>query len=477
MGIAGSSVEYPEGARADGLPAVLSAPDRLAALEATGLAGSAPEPVFDDLARLAASVTGCGIAAITFVGECRTYWKSVPHLPYGGPEAWQNPVGDDFCYVPVGMNGPFIVEDAERDPRTTGHPAIGPWRVGAWAGYPIVSADGQPIGTMCVIDARPRVWKPAELETLATLARAVSNEVNLRVTLQTARSALQTSQAALARARDLARSLQDSLLPPVLRPAPGLDAAARYVPATDGGESVTGDFYDLFQARGPWWTAVMGDVCGKGTEAAKVTALARYTLRADAGDHLSPAEVLQRLNASMLAQGAPLFLTAVQATFRLTPGGLTGRLCLAGHPPALIRRADGRVQQVGVAGSLLGYTEQVQLTDVRFRLAPGDLLLLYTDGAIEARPAPGSAEPRQAMFDEDALVKALASTRNLEAAATTSHIADALAYWHGGWASDDTALLALRLPGRELPPPQTPRLPPPLGYTEGRYPLTPDRRE
>jgi len=446
-------VDYPGGVRADGLPAVLSDPDRLASLTATGQVGTAPEPAFDDLARLASSVTGCGIAAVTFVGEYRTYWKSVPHLPYGGPEAWQNAVGDDFCYFPIGMNGPFIVEDAVNDPRTAGHPAIGPWGVGAWAGFPIVSTDKQPVGSMCVIDASPRKWTPGELETLATLARAVSNEVNLRVALRatsnaldTARVALETAQASLVRARGLAESLQASLLPPVLRPAPWLDAAARYLPATRGGETVTGDFYDLFQARGPYWTAVMGDVCGKGTEAAKVTALARYTLRADAGDHLHPAGVLNRLNAAMLTQHAPLFLTAVLATFRRTPAGLAGRLCLAGHPPALIRRVSGAVERVGITGHLLGYTDAVELADARFRLLPGDLLLLYTDGAIEARPAPGSGEPRQPMFDDQALARTLAETRDLDAAATTAHIAAALASHHGGWASDDTALLALRIP-------------------------------
>ncbi|HEY1819315.1 MAG TPA: GAF domain-containing SpoIIE family protein phosphatase [Trebonia sp.] len=451
-------MDYPGGMRADGLPAVLSDPDRLAALAATGQVGSGPEAAFDDLARLAASVTGCGIAAITFVGEHRTYWKSVPHLPYAGPDAWQNAVGDDFCYFPIGMNGPFIVEDAESDPRTAGHPAIGPWGVGAWAGFPIVTADNQPVGSMCVIDASPRKWSPAELETLATLARAVCNEVNLRVALRATRAALDSSEESLARARALARSLQENLLPPVLRPPPGLDAAARYLPATAGGESVTGDFYDLFQARGPWCTAVMGDVCGKGTEAAKVTALARYTLRADAGNHLSPATVLNRLNAAMLAQDTPLFLTAVLASFRVTPAGLTGRLCLAGHPPALIRRADGRVQQVGATGPLLGFAAPLRLTDVRFRLAPGDLLLLYTDGAVEARPAPASPEPRQPVFDEAALARTLADSRGLDAAATTSHITAALTARHGGWASDDTALLALRLPPDPRSAEEGPRL-------------------
>jgi serine phosphatase RsbU (regulator of sigma subunit) len=278
------------------------------------------------------------------------------------------------------------------------------------------------------------------------LARAVCNEVNLRVALQATRVALESSVESLTRVHALARSLQESLLPPVLRPAPGLDAVAQYLPATAGGEPLTGDFYDLFQARGPWWTAVMGDVCGKGTEAAKVTALARYTLRADAGEHLSPADALSRLNAAMLAQDAPLFLTAIMTSFRITAAGLMGRLCLAGHPPALIRRGDGRVEEAGVIGPLLGYAGAPQLTDVPFRLASGDLLLLYTDGAVEARPAPASPEPRQPVFDEAALARTLADSHGMDAAATTNHITAALTARHGGWASDDTALLALRLP-------------------------------
>src|SRR6201995_4524150 len=433
-------VEYPGGVRADGLPAILSDPVRLAALAASGQAGSAPEQVFDDLARLAASVTNCGISAITFVGETRTFWKSVPHLPYGGVDQWQNAVGDDFCYFPIGMDGPFIVEDAGNHPRTAGHPASG-----AWAGFPIVSTDGHAIGSMCVIDVSPRVWKASELETLAILARAVSNEVNLRVSLDASQAALKTAEEALASSKELTRSLQDSLLPPLLWPVPGVDAAARYLAAT-GEVTVVGDFYDLYQARGPWWTAVIGDVCGKGTEAAKVTDLARYTLRADAGEHLSPAVVLDRLNTAMLAQRAPRFLPAAQATFRPTGAGLTGRMCLAGHPPALIRRADGRVQQIGIFGSLLGWRHPIKLADVRFRLAPGDLLLLYTDGACEGREDPRRSGPPRPMFDEAALARTPAASNGLDAAATTEHIAATLIAAHDGWISDDTALLTLRVP-------------------------------
>ncbi len=257
----------------------------------------------------------------------------------------QNPVRESLCYFLVGLGGaPFVIEDAAAGPRTSSHPSVRPMKIGAWAGYPLLSSDGQVLGSMCVIDENPHPWPPEELATLATMARAVSNEINLRTSLTAARDALAVAEAALATSTALARSLQDSLLPPVLPAVPGLEAAASYLPAA-GGTTVVGDFYDLFQARGPWWCTVMGDVCGKGTEAAKVTALARYTLRAEATQHLSPAVVLEHLNRAMLDQrGGERFLTAVYATFRTTPGGVAGRLCTAGHPPALIRRADGRVR-------------------------------------------------------------------------------------------------------------------------------------
>jgi serine phosphatase RsbU (regulator of sigma subunit) len=431
--------DYPGGSRADGLPAVLSDPGRLAALRASGQIGSLPEAVFDDLTRLAAAVTGVPLSAITFVGEDRTYWKSVTILDYQGFDAWQNAVGDSFCYFPVGTGTSFIVDDASTDPRTAGHPAIGPWGVGAWAGFPIMSADGHAIGSMCVIDAEPRKWSAQELETLAILARAVSNEVNLRVSLEAARNALAASN-------ELAGTLQQSLLPPSLPSVPGLDTAARYLPAS-GDATVVGDFYDLFPVRGPWWSAVIGDVCGKGVEAAKVTALARYTLRADIGKHLSPTAALSHLNTVMISQKSPRFLTAAYLTLRATAAGAAGRIGLAGHPPALVRRADGRIDTLGAYGRLLGVYPRARLSDVRFRLAPGDLLLLYTDGACEGRAAPATADPRP-MFGPEDLARTLAGTRGQDAAATLDAVAAALAARHDGWHSDDTAMLALRVPPR-----------------------------
>jgi serine phosphatase RsbU (regulator of sigma subunit) len=434
-----SASVWPGRVRADGLPAALSDPGRLAAVKATGLLDTEPEAEFDDLATVAAEMTGCERAFITLVDADRSFWKSCVGVDTGRAGR-ENAVHESFCYFLVGLDGDrFAVEDAANDPRTRDHPAVGPMKIGAWAGYPILGPGGEVLGSMCVIDENPHDWQAAELATLGTLARAVSNEINLRGHLSAARESLQLAEA-------LARSLQESLLPPSLLPVPGLDTAASYQPAA-GGTTVVGDFYDLFHVKGPWWATVVGDVCGKGTEAAKVTALARYTLRAAASQHLSPTAVLQRLNSALISQNrGGRFLTAAYATFRVTTDGVTGRLCTAGHPPALIRRADGRVRELGRPGTLLGVFDDIQLADARFRLAPGDTLLLYTDGATEARESrdePGATRP---LFGEDALAAVLADCDGLDATATISRLAQAVARHSGDWASDDTALLAIRVP-------------------------------
>ncbi|MFD6496813.1 PP2C family protein-serine/threonine phosphatase [Streptomyces sp. NPDC060188] len=442
-------VEFAAGLRPDGLPAALSDPRRLAAVEATGLLDTGPEEAFDDLARLASAVTGCGRAFITLVDDQRSFWKSCVGVPDQRVDERQSSVRDSFCSFLVGLAGdPFVVEDAASDPRTRDHPAVVPMKIGAWAGYPILGPGGDVLGSLCVIDDSPHVWRPSELSSLATMARAVGNEISMRTSLATVRDALATAQEALEQSNTLARSLQDSLLPPTLQQVPGLEAAASYLPAA-GGTTVIGDFFDLFHAKGPWWCTVMGDVCGKGVEAAKVTALARYTLRAEASQHLSPATVFEHLNSALIEQRkGERFLTAVYATFRLTPGGLSGRLCTAGHPPALIRRANGRVQEVGRHGSLLGVLPHVALADVRFRLGPGDALLLYTDGATDAR-ARRTAPPRERpMFGEGALAAALADCDDLDAQGIIARLGSLLAEHSGNWASDDTALLVLRVPER-----------------------------
>ena len=188
--------------------------------------------------------------------------------------------------------------------------------------------------------------------------------------------------------RRLAATLQASLLPRRLPDIPGVRIAARYRPALEGQE-VGGDFYDAFRIKDDRWAIAIGDVCGKGAEAAALTALGRYTIRALA-EYDAPT-VLRRLNEAVIRDHditEQRFLTVLLANLTVHPDRLDLQLAAAGHPPPLILRADGRVEQVAVTGTLLGVAKEVSFEPQLVSLHPGDTILLYTDGLTDAR-APG----------------------------------------------------------------------------------------
>jgi PAS domain S-box-containing protein len=184
----------------------------------------------------------------------------------------------------------------------------------------------------------------------------------------------------------VAQTLQASLLPAALPDIPGATVAAEYVAAGEGMD-VGGDFYDLFALDDGAWILVIGDVQGKGAEAAAVTALARYTVRAVAGRSSSPATTLAALNDEMLRQNRDRrFVTAVLA--RLEPradGGARLVVASGGHPPPVLLRVGGDAEVVPCPGTLLGVEADARSFDREIELAPGDTLVLYTDGVTEAR--------------------------------------------------------------------------------------------
>jgi len=411
-------------------PEVLS-PRRLAAVYATGLLDSEPEEGFDDLARLAAAVAGGQRAFITVVDERRSFWKSAVGPGLGGAGPRHNDIPDSPCQILIATDKPLIVDDAIADPRIRDLAAVRSLEIGAWAGYPIHSPEGQVLGGLCVLDDRPHKWTEAEIQGLGILARSVTTEIGLRQSLE--------------HANEQVRTLQESLLPGVLPAIPGVEAAAAFLPS--GGAEVSGDFYDLFALPSDRWGAVLGDVCGKGVQAAKVTSLARYTLRAEARRQLPPAAVLDRLNSALIMQQGEdgRFVTAVYATFRTTPTGVAGRLCTGGHPPALLCRTDGRIQEIGQPGTLLGFTSDVDLADFRFRLGSGDTLLLYSDGVTEARRARGPAS-LYPMYGQEHLSEVLASCAGQGAQAALDRICATVLEHTADQPGDDIALLALHVP-------------------------------
>lgn len=180
--------------------------------------------------------------------------------------------------------------------------------------------------------------------------------------------------------------LQVSLLPDVLPSVPGADIASAFHPAGDGHE-IGGDFLDVFRVGRPQcWMVVIGDVCGKGAEAAALTALARYTLRASAiREGAEPSTLLTQLNEAIRRQHSDLrYLTAVCAFLEPADSGLRLTVCVAGHPPPLRIGVDDEVEEVGGSGGLLGVWDSPGLSESVVELAPGDRLVLYTDGVSEA---------------------------------------------------------------------------------------------
>jgi PAS domain S-box-containing protein len=237
----------------------------------------------------------------------------------------------------------------------------------------------------------------------------------------------------------IARTLQESLLPPRLPDIPGVELAGLYRPVGEGNE-VGGDFYDAFELDDESWAVVIGDVCGKGAVAAALTALVRYTLRAIATPEKRPSAILRELNDAILRQRSDgRFCTVAYA--RLTPG--TGgraqvEVSNGGHPLPLVVRSDGRAELVGEPGTLLGVVPDPLLSDLSLELASGDTFVLYTDGITEA----GAPERLLDASDVVALGERCGPVAPADVAACLEEAAVELG---GGDPHDDIAIVVLRV--------------------------------
>ncbi|MDQ1402438.1 MAG: hypothetical protein QOG03_754, partial [Actinomycetota bacterium] len=257
------------------------------------------------------------------------------------------------------------------------------------------------------------------------------------------RAAVAIDNARLYRERsDVALTLQQSLLPPALPDIPGIEIVARYRPLTEGAE-IGGDFYDLFETPEGAWAVVIGDACGKGTQVASLTGLARHTLRAAVFRESEPSRVLSLVNDAMIGQIPDgRFCTITYVRLEPTATGARLRVACGGHPAPVILRANGQVEVVLSTGTLVGMIADPEFTDASVELGVGDYVILYTDGIIEARDSTGL------VFGDERLIELIASCAGMYPDGLADVIQAAAVDFQQGRLRDDLAVLVLRVKPR-----------------------------
>ncbi|MFI6662778.1 PP2C family protein-serine/threonine phosphatase [Streptomyces sp. NPDC050523] len=237
--------------------------------------------------------------------------------------------------------------------------------------------------------------------------------------------------------------LMRELLPPALHRISGVDFAGGYRPSADH-ERIGGDFYDVHPAavEGEASLIALGDVCGKGLEAAVLTGKIRNTLHALlplADDHH---RMLSLLNTALLNSHDTRFATLVLGSAVRSGSAVDLRLTSAGHPSPLIIRANGTVEEADTRGTLVGALPNVRVHTAPVTLQPGESCVLYTDGITEARGGPMG----KGMFGEERLKRALAGCAGLPAEGIVEHVLMLASQWLGSGRHDDMAVVVISAP-------------------------------
>ena len=294
----------------------------------------------------------------------------------------------------------------------------------SWLAAPVQRRDGSNVGALYLGHPRAHAFTPRHESLVPVLCD------QLGITLENAELFAERSR--------VASAMQRTLLPPLLPDIAGVDLAAAYRPA-GAGSLVGGDFYDVFELGEGAWGLVVGDVSGFGPEAAALTGLARYTVRAVAAQVPSPAEVLRRLNDAMRrVEPSERFCTASYCRIIPATSGVEITLASAGHPPALVLRDDGSVEELPTGGLMLGVFADVELVDHHVQLRPGDAMVLYTDGTTEARDRAGE------QFGSERLTALLATCAGRSASGIARRLELAVLDHRGEVTADDLAVVVVR---------------------------------
>jgi GAF domain-containing protein len=288
-----------------------------------------------------------------------------------------------------------------------------------------LTARGRTLGAITLASSDSgRVFGPVDLSVAEDLGRLAG------VAVDNARLYEERSR--------IARTLQRSLLPPRLPEIPRMEVAARYRAAAGEGNDVGGDFYDVFEVGKGAWAVMIGDVCGKGADAAAITGLARHTLRTAAMSEWRPRRMLVILNEALVRNETDQYCTVVFARLNVRGKHVRVTLACGGHPPPLFLGADGRVEVAGRPGTLLGVFPDPEFATAIIDLTPGDALLFYTDGVTESR-GPGVG------LDESDLAALLASHKGESAEKLADAVERGAVAAQPEGPRDDIAIVCIRV--------------------------------
>lgn len=416
----------------------LAEADRLTAVRRYDILDSPPDGAFDRICALAARIFDVSIATVTIVDEDRIWFKAC-----AGLDVVQIPRVPGLCASAILQDDTYVISDGLTDPRVASNELIhGEMGVRFYAAAPITTSEGYRLGTVNVIDVKPRAVTELEMQTLRDLAAIVMDELELRLAaMRELRREQDARQQALEQQRyaeRLTRTLQRSLSPPTLPDVPGLQIAVHYQPFSEA--EVGGDFYDLFALDADRWGFFLGDVCGKGPAAASLTSLARYTLRTAAMHNEDPAAVLRDLNTALLMQDGQDMCTAVYGDIDTSRSDPTVTLAVAGHPPPLVLRDGHTVEPVHTRGTMLGAFRDVTFNSCQIDLQPGDAIVLYSDGLLDIRLD-------GARVDEEWLAQLLCGASSTAADQIIDRVIDKLKRLEQPL-RDDVAIMALSRPLR-----------------------------
>lgn len=398
-----------------------------------------PDRIAGDLARLAVpALADCCVVLLPAALSRFRWWRAVSGG--SGSTVAQGRISERLVHT-----APVLAEALDGGPMTRRAPAAA-FAATDW----LLPPDFGPIGDAAVVPVRGHA-PDAGLLVLANKAvggNGAAKHVDLDVVTEFARQADTALDAAI-RFGELATvtsGLESSLLPAALPEVPGVRIAAAYRPA-QAGLRVGGDFYDvrLDESGGAVWA--LGDACGHGAEAASLAGHVRSCFGALSLVEQGPSRLLALLNQAIRPTSGSRFTTAVVG--RVEPsahGDVRLTIGRAGHPPPLVLRSDGRVEDLMVPGGLLGVFPDVEFEEYEITLACHETCLVYSDGVLEARH--GGAEGEQ--FGLDRLRQVLAEYRSATVAELVEGVHGEVIRWLAGRHHDDITLLAIQAgPGLE----------------------------